>query len=152
LISDITERKEIEEALRENERRLKVKLDFILSPDKNIENISLLDLIDLDELQKIQDAFATACDVASVIIDLNGNSITRPSNFRDICRLVGQTEEGARRCRESNIKRGEMSRREMKPIYQKCLSCGFVDASAPIIVAGVHVANWLMGQCNALWG
>lgn len=150
LISDITERKEIEEALRENERRLKVKLDFILSPEKNIENINLLDLIDLDELQKIQDAFATACDVASVIIDLNGNSITRPSNFREICRLVGQTEEGARRCRESNIKRGEMSRREMKPVYQKCLSCGFVDASAPIIVAGIHVANWLMGQCNAL--
>ncbi len=150
LISDITERKGAEEAHLENERRLKVKLDFILSPEKKIESISLLDLIDLDELQKIQDAFATACDVASVIIDLEGNSITRPSNFRDICRLVGQTEVGGRRCRESNIKRGEMSRREMKPVYQKCLSCGFVDASAPIIVAGVHVANWLMGQCNAL--
>lgn len=150
LISDITERKEIEEALRESERRLKVKLDFILTPEKNVENIKLLDLIDLDELQKIQDAFAMACDVASAIIDLEGNFITRPSNFREICCLVGQTEEGARRCRESNIKRGEMSRREMKPVYQKCLSCGFVDASAPIIVAGVHVANWLMGQCNAL--
>jgi len=38
----------------------------------------------------------------------------------------------------------------MKPTYGKCLSCGFVDASAPIIVGGKHIANWLVGQSNLM--
>ena len=38
----------------------------------------------------------------------------------------------------------------MKPTYEKCLSCGFVDASAPIIVGGKHIANCLIGQSNVM--
>jgi len=30
------------------------------------------------------------------------------------------------------------------------LGCGFVDASAPIVVGGKHVANWLIGQSNPM--
>ncbi len=37
----------------------------------------------------------------------------------------------------------------MKPRYDQCHSCGFVDASAPIVVGGKQIANWLIGQVNA---
>ena len=36
----------------------------------------------------------------------------------------------------------------MQPIYSKCGSVGFIDASAPIVVAGRHIANLLIGPCN----
>jgi|GEM_PF-5798430 len=38
----------------------------------------------------------------------------------------------------------------MRPTYGQCLSCGFVDASAPIIVGSKHIANWRIGQSNAM--
>ncbi|MHC1574974.1 MAG: hypothetical protein ACXQTY_04130 [Candidatus Methanogasteraceae archaeon] len=61
------ERKRAKDALRESEERLKIKLDYILSPDNDVKNVSLTDLVDLEELQQIQDAFAAANDVASII-------------------------------------------------------------------------------------
>jgi signal transduction histidine kinase len=111
--------------------------------------ISLLDLIEREELQKIQDAFAEVHDVASVITDVNGNSITEPSNFSEVCQLVRKTPEGARRCIYSDRVLGMKAARLLQPTYQRCLSCGFVDASAPIIVDGHHIANWQISQ-NAL--
>ena len=65
-------------------------------------HISLLDLIEREELQKIQDAFAEVHDVASVITDVQGNSITEPSNFSKVCQLVRKTSEGASRCIRSD--------------------------------------------------
>ncbi|MBU0984289.1 MAG: PocR ligand-binding domain-containing protein, partial [candidate division Zixibacteria bacterium] len=114
------------------------------------ETIRLQDLINLEDLQRIQDSFARALGVASIITDLDGNALTRPSNFTRLCELIGTSEEGARRCRESNRIRGQTAREHMKPIYHQCKSCGFVDASAPIVVAGQHIANWLIGQSNVL--
>ena len=112
-------------------------------------HISLLDLIEREELQKIQDAFAEVHDVASVITDVQGNSITEPSNFSKVCQLVRQTSEGASRCIRSDRVLGIKAAQLLQPTYQRCLSCGFVDASAPIIVEGQHIANWQISQ-NAL--
>ena len=147
---DISKRKEAEQAFLESEKRLKLKLDFITSPDKELSDISLTELIDLDHLQAIQDAFAKANNVASLITDTNGNPITKAGNFCKVCEIIRSTKKGAERCIESDKKVGEKSKKFMKPIYEKCHSCGFVDASAPIIVNGKHVANWLIGQSNVM--
>jgi PAS domain S-box-containing protein len=150
IIRDITERKQAVEALRQSEERLRLKLDYILSPEKEVQGITLLDLIDLKHLQQIQDSFAKATGVASIISDADGNPITKPSNFCGVCRAVRATEKGNRRCIESDRILGEKARKLLRPTYQECLSCGFVDASAPIIVAGQHIANWLIGQTNVM--
>ncbi len=150
IIRDITERKQVEEALRLSEERLRLKLDYILSPEKEVEGITLLDLIDSKHLQRIQDSFAKATGVASIISDVDGNPITKASNFCGVCQAVRATEKGNRRCIESDKILGEKARRLLRPTYQECLSCGFVDASAPIIVAGQHIANWLIGQSNVM--
>jgi PAS domain S-box-containing protein len=143
-------RKRAEEALRESEDRLRTRLDYILSPDKGVKDVSLTDLIDLKDLQQIQDAFAAVNDVASMISDIDGKPITKASNFCGVCEIVRSTEKGDINCIKSDRILGEKAKALMKPSYGKCLSCGFVDASAPIIVGGRHIANWLIGQRNVM--
>jgi PAS domain S-box-containing protein len=143
-------RKRAEEALRESEERLRTRLDYILSPDKDVKDLSLTDLIDLKDLQQIQDAFAAVNDVASMISDIDGKPITKASNFCGVCEIVRSTEKGDINCIKSDRILGEKAKALMKPSYGKCLSCGFVDASAPIIVGGRHIANWLIGQSNVM--
>ena len=147
---EITERKRVEQALRESEKHLRVKLDYIMSPDEEPSSLSLLDLVTLEDLQQIQDAFAQAMGVASIISDVEGHPITTASNFCGVCEIIRSTEKGNKRCIRSDKIVGEKAMKTMRPTYEKCLSCGFVDASAPIIVAGKHIANWLIGQSNAM--
>lgn len=150
LEKEIEERKRTEEALRESERHLQLKLDYILSPEKSINDFSLTDLIDIRTLQEIQDSFANTTGVASIISDIEGNPITRPSNFCKVCQIIRETEIGGKRCISSDKMLGEKAKKCMKPIYQACHSCGFVDAGAPIIVGNVHIATWLIGQSNVM--
>lgn len=115
----------------------------------NLDNVTLPELIEVEILQEIQDAFAEANEVASVITDLDGKPITQPSNFCDVCQIVRSTEKGLEKCMESDRILGERARKTMKPAYEKCKSCGFFDASTPIVVGDKHIANWLIGQTNA---
>jgi len=107
-----------------------------------ISTVELLDLIRIDELQQLQNSFAYSHDVSSVITDRAGVSITGNSNFSRVCQLVGSTEKGTRKCRQSNIILGQRVAASLKPELMHCLSCGFLEASAPIIISGEHVATW----------
>jgi len=50
--------------------------------EKNSEQIKFEDLFDLAEIQQIQDAFAAATNVASLITAVDGHPITEPGNFK----------------------------------------------------------------------
>ncbi|MCD4692866.1 MAG: PocR ligand-binding domain-containing protein, partial [Calditrichales bacterium] len=139
-----------EVALRQSEERLRIKLEYILSPDEDVKDVFLTDLVDLKDLQQIQDAFAAANDVASIISDVDGKPITKPSNFCGVCEIIRSTKKGNKNCIKSDKILGKKAKAFMKPIYEECHSCGFIDASAPIIVGGKHIANWLIGQSNIM--
>nr|NJM00935.1 hypothetical protein [Desulfobacula sp.] len=102
-------------------------------------------LFDLNEIQKIQDSFASATGVASLITDVKGRPITKPSNFCRLCRdIIRKTEKGLINCMQSDSIIGR--RRPEGPVIQLCLSGGLWDAGVNISVGGSHIASWLIGQ------
>ncbi len=112
----------------------------------DIDAFKLIDILDLKELQQLQDAFALSNQLATTITDTLGSPITRPSNYSRVCQIIRNTEAGLANCMESARWLGQMSGIEKGPVCHACRSIGFIDASAPIIVQGRHVANWLIGQ------
>lgn len=107
---------------------------------------ALTDLVDRALLQRIQDSFAAANQVASTITDVDGEPITEFSNHCGVCKLIRSTEKGLANCIHSGRIIGEKAAAILAPMHQQCLSLGFTDAAAPIIVDGHHIANWLIGQ------
>jgi PAS domain S-box-containing protein len=113
-----------------------------LLPDPKLK---LTDLFDREEIQKIQDSFAEATNVASIITETDGTPIIRTSNFCRLCRdVIRKTEKGRANCFKSDASIGRYN--PEGPIIQKCLSGGLWDAGASITVGGAHIANWLIGQ------
>ena len=84
--------------------------------------------------------------MGSVITDIDGRLLTNPSNFTRLSRLVRNTPVGLSRCEFSDRVLGQRAIAKGRPAVEVCHSCGLLDASAPIVVGGKHVANWLIGQ------
>ncbi len=112
----------------------------------DIQRCSLTDIIPIEDLQLLQDSFARANRVASTIINLDGSPITRFSNYSKVCTLIRQTPKGNAACVRSGSILGELSLQSRQPACHFCQSVGFMDAAAPIVIEGIHLANWLIGQ------
>jgi len=138
ILRDITARKSMEAAI---EKRI-VALTRPLSDDSTI----LFDeLFDLNTIQAIQDSFADATGVASIIVFPDGTPITRPSRFSRLCKdVIRQTEKGCANCLKSDASLGAPNLDA--PVLKPCLSGGLWDAGASITVGGRHIASWLVGQ------
>ncbi len=135
---DITERKMAEEALEKRMVALTRPLD---TPG----GIIFEELFNLDDIQCLQDQFAKATGVASIITKTNGIPITKPSNFRRLCKeIIRNTEKGLLNCQKSDTILGRYN--PEGPTTQLCFSGGLWDAGAGISVGGKHIANWLIGQ------
>jgi PAS domain S-box-containing protein len=135
---DVTERKRMEAAL---ERRIVA----LTRPLDDAAPIDFEALFNLDEIQHLQDEFAEATGVASLITQPDGTPITQPSNFCRLCRdIIRQTEKGRANCYTSDAIVGRSA--PDAPTVQPCKSGGLWDAGASIYVGGNHVANWLIGQ------
>jgi hypothetical protein len=136
-LRDITDRKWAAEQL---EKRIAA-----LTQPLSGEAIALEDLFQREEIQRIQDNFAAATGVASIITRPDGTPFTRPSNFTRLCNeIIRKTEIGCANCFKSDALIGRYH--PDGPIVQRCLSGGLWDAGTSITVGGHHVANWLIGQ------
>jgi len=135
---DITRRKRAEEAL---EKRLVA----LTRPLDDAESITFEALFNLDDIQRLQDEFARATGVASIITHPDGVPITAPSNFCRFCiDIIRKTDKGRANCYRSDALIGQLSAKG--PTIQPCMSGGLWDAGAGISVGGRHIANWLIGQ------
>ena len=138
LILDYTERKRAEDALEK-------RVIALTAPFEDTGEIEFEDLFDLAEIQRIQDAFANATNVASIIVKKDGMPVTKPSNFRRLCMdIIRKTDKGLANCERSNANIWRCS--PDGPIVHLCLSGGLWDAGASIMVGGRHIASWLIGQ------
>jgi len=134
---DISERKQMEEALEQ-------RIVALTRPLGDIENIAFEDLLHIDDIQKIQDGFANATGVASIITKPDGSPITKPSNFCNFCNIIRGTKKGCVNCQKSDAMIGRV--KSDGPTIQLCKSGGLWDAGAAIVVGNRHIANWLIGQ------
>jgi ligand-binding sensor protein len=103
----------------------------------------LTDLFDIGEIQRIQDAFAVATGVASVITDVSGNPITKPSKFCKLCNIIRSTKQSAANCQKSDSVIDKANPLDSK--LGQCLSGGLWDSGANIYVDQIHIATWLVG-------
>ncbi|MGE4545925.1 MAG: PocR ligand-binding domain-containing protein [Pedobacter sp.] len=111
------------------------------------QQIQILDLIEKEVLEEIVRDFTKATRVASVLVDLTGQPITREHNFSRLCKdYCRSTPEGRAKCYASDRFGGEEGKKIGKPFIYKCLNAGLMDSATPIIVEGYHVATLVMGQ------
>jgi PAS domain S-box-containing protein len=135
---DLTELKQVEEAM---ERRLVA----LTQPLDDANEVAFEDLFNLGDIQRLQDEFSNATGVASIITQVDGTPITKPSNFCRLCNgIIRETEKGRANCYKSDAALGHVDRHG--PTIQPCMSGGLWDAGAAISVGGKHIANWLIGQ------
>lgn len=121
-----------------------VHTEFGVELDDDVD-YKFTDLFDLDEIQKIQNAFSSATGVASIITEIDGTPITKPSNFCSFCQeIVRKTETGLKNCMLSDSILG--SPKKDGPRIQRCLSGGLIDGGVSIMIWDKHIANWLIGQ------
>ena len=142
--------KDVTETLKAAEM-LQKKITALTRPASEIEGITFQDLFDIDEIQEIQDAFARATGVASIITDPEGKPITRPSNFCRLCNdIIRKTDKGLANCMHSDAELGKVD--PSGPRVQPCLSGGLWDGGASICVGDCLHDAPLAGKGPALGG
>ncbi len=141
---DITERKRIEEALRESEQRVRRKLDSILSPEGDIGGLDLSDIIDGPAIQSLMDDFYKLARIPMSILDLQGKLLVGVG-WQDICMRFHRVHpETCKHCVESDTQLTA----DVPPGEVKLYRCknNMWDIATPILVGGQHVGNLFSGQ------
>jgi len=106
----------------------------------------ITDILDVELIQSLQDNFAQSMDIASIIVDINGDPVTKPSRYTNFCtNFIHNSVLGNNKCAESHRKCGEGAAKTGKPCIIKC-HAGLIDFAAPILVHGEHIGTILGGQ------
>ena len=93
--------------------------------------------MDLSKLQKIQDDFSNATGLAAIAVGMDGNYLTKGSNFTDFCmKYTRGSQEGLRRCVKCD--------NECTGTY--FCHAGLMDFSVDIVVSGEKVGAIIGGQ------
>jgi|GEM_PF-595819 len=142
--TDITDRKQLEVALKESEQRIRHKLESILSPEGDIGNLDLEDIIDAQAIQSLMDDFYQLSHIPMAIIDSKGTVLVGVG-WADICRKFHRVNpETCKNCIEcdsqltTGIPPGEFK------LY-KCKN-NMWDVATPIMVGDRQLGNLFSGQ------
>lgn len=144
LIKDITQRKEMEEALRESETRVRSKLLTLLSPEGDIGTLDLGDIVNVNSLQLLMDDFYNLTRIGSAIVDIKGKVLVA-TGWQDICTKFHRVHpKTCRNCIESDIILSGSSSPGQFKLY-KCRN-NMWDMATPIMVGGKRLGNIFLGQ------
>ena len=102
--------------------------------------------LDIEFFQTLQDRFAEEFGIASIITDINGIPLTKPSNFTDFCiNHVRSCEIGLKKCQFFDAYGGCKAQINKKPVIYPC-HAGLIDFASPIIMGDTQVGCFLCGQ------
>ncbi len=143
-VTDISDRKHAEEALRESEHHIRVKLEALLLPDGDIGNLELADIIDVEAKQSLMDDFYSLTKIGVGIVDLKGRVLVS-TGWQDICTKFHRVNPvSCRNCTESDLYLSSAIEPGSYKVY-KCKN-NMWDISTPIVVGNKHLGNILLGQ------
>ena len=127
------------------EMAMKNRMDALTRPLEQGDDISFEALFDMEDIQTLQDRFADATGVGSVILSTDGTRITRPSNFSRFCTRINKNKhpEGEN-CMASHLDLMKPGSRE--PQVYLCRTAGLLEAGTEISVGGRPIAWWMIGQ------
>jgi two-component system CheB/CheR fusion protein len=141
---DVAEKRRAQEALRESERRVRLKLESILSPTGDVDSLDLADLIDVDALQSQLESFYRLAGIPVGIIDMKGQVLVG-AGWQDVCTKFHRVNsESCRHCIESDTQLSAGVPEGEHRLY-KCKN-NMWDVATPIVVGGRHVGNIFAGQ------
>ncbi len=137
IMQDITIQKLTEEVLDK-------KIQYFIHPETEVPDLKFEEIFNIKEIQQLQDAFAKATGVASLITTPDGENITRPSNLNPVCEEIRKTTKGLQNCIKSDKLLHKNSGK--RPFMHHCKSAGFFDGGAKIFLKDKHLATWVIGQ------
>jgi PAS domain S-box-containing protein len=130
--------------LHESEKRVRRKLESILSPEGDLGNLELADIIDVPAVQALAEDLYKIVSIPMAIIDLKGTFLVAVG-LQEICTKFHRSNpESCRNCLESDTHLIERVPPGEFRVY-KCKN-NMWDAVTPILVAGQHLANLFTGQ------
>jgi len=110
------------------------------------ENIDeLIETLEIEKLSRLLEQFYCATGLGNAVVDLKGN-ILYGAGWKSICTEFHRKHKmSLERCLISDTSLADLLEKNEKYAICVCQN-GMVDAAAPIIIGGVHVANLFIGQ------
>lgn len=127
-------------------KALENRIIALTQPEVDLGNVSIEDLVDISVLQKIQDEFARCHNVSSLMFSLDGEPVTKPSNFSKFCLLLRSTTEGLADCKRSDSKLGKLLQGEDTVTCGCCNFSQIRDGAVPIMIGDRYLGIWGIGQ------
>lgn len=110
------------------------------------EKTALASIIDREALQQLQDSVSKTADISTIILDSSGNPITKLTNPRGICRLLGNPDKPGGICRKTRKELCRMARDTRKPSAMLCPLSGMTGVAIPIFLDDEFLGAWIIGQ------
>ncbi len=112
--------------------------------DNSLEVGDFSNYFDVEKMQNLQNAVSKSQDIASLILDTEGNNITKPTRFSvGLIRIVKRNEkvdeffdQGLRKQYSSNVRTPAVARNKTGDMMTGCI---------PIIINDKKVATWIVG-------
>ncbi len=140
---DITERKWMENALRESEASIRNRLKAILEPESDPGSLELADILDVPAVQALLEAFHRLTGLGSVIVDTNGKVLVGVG-WQDLCTKFNCCHQLPQTCLKNDI---VPSSDVATGTVKVCPCKNDMNAMAsPIEVSGRHLGNICLGQ------